>query len=113
MYRIDFENGYILDIDSRNYTLKKNVIIKTKDDGTEYEKYDLIGYMRSFNSAVKEMFNDHAKSKLKNYNDIKSCIDIFNNAWIEMDKTLDIFRENGGIEKYISFKSDKGGEEDS
>ena len=113
MYRIDFDNGYILDIDSRNYTLKKNVITRTKDDGTKYESWDLVGYMKTFNSAVKEMFSDHAKSKLKNYNDIKSCIDIFSNAWIEMDKTLDIFRENGGIEKYISFKSSEEGEGNS
>lgn len=51
--RIELTNGYFVDVDPMNYTLKKHTVVKKKDDSmAEGEK--VCGYFSNLENAVKK-----------------------------------------------------------
>lgn len=59
MKRIDLGEGYAIDIDSMNITLKKDVRVQiSKETGNEYEASNIVGYYSSLESVLKAYYKE-------------------------------------------------------
>lgn len=62
---IELENGYVILVDSMNYTLAKKVQKKAKDEEETKDGYRNLGYYRDLGSAINGYWEVVCKLKLE------------------------------------------------
>jgi len=93
--RIDFENGYVVDIDPMNWTLKKDIVKTMNEEGEECERSTFLGHLPSLRVAIKDMAEDMTRTQLKSFNTIAEVAEIARETDRKIDKILEQFGSLG------------------
>lgn len=93
MKRINFENGYVVDMDMNCMTLKKNVNIVENAKGEEVETSTNLGFFKNLTDAINEMYKDIVLKKLKKESTIEEAVKVFK----RVEKKIDAITERFGV----------------
>jgi len=75
MKRIDLTKGYAIDIDSLNYTLKKDVRMqKSKESGKEYEASSVVGYYQNLENVLNAYYKEKVIDALEDKQTLKMAL---------------------------------------
>lgn len=104
MKRIDLGRGYAIDIDSINYTLKKDVRINTKekievlDNGetkkslVEYEASNVVGYYSSLESILKAYYKEKVIDTLGEKQTLNEALNVLKDVKQYVEKQFEGIR---------------------
>jgi hypothetical protein len=70
--RIEVGNGFIIDVDSMSYTIKKGYNAKTHDDSA----CTVVGYYGTFETALHRVKREVFRLKLKKINSLNEAIEV-------------------------------------
>ena len=79
MKRINLGKGYVIDIDSLNMTLKKDVRININENTKEeYEASSTVGYYSNLNSVFDAYYKEKVIEHLEDEQTLKQAINVLN-----------------------------------